>query len=316
MLENLMFCLNATVPVFLLMVMGYIFRHIGLFSEEFIKITNKFVFVVALPVLVFQDLAKEDFRESWDGGFVLFCFIITLVSVGLASCLSLLIHNKSIRGEFVQVSYRSSAALLGIAFIQNLYGNSGMAPLMIIGAVPLYNIFAVLILTLTDPGKGGKISSELILKTFKGIITNPIIIGIAAGFAWSLLKIPQPAIFSKTVANIANLATPLGLMAMGGSFEAAKLGDVLKPAAAASFMKLCGFVMLFLPAAVLLGYRDSRLVAILIMLGSASTVSCFVMAKNMGHEGTLTSGVVMITTFLSAFTLTFWLFILRMNGLI
>jgi predicted permease len=52
------------------------------------------------------------------------------------------------------------------------------------------------------------------------------------------------------------------------------------------------------------------------MLGSASTVSCYIMAKNMGHEGTLSSSIVMITTFGCSFTLTFWLFLLKTLGVI
>ena len=73
---------------------------------------------------------------------------------------------------------------------------------------------------------------------------------------------------------------------------------------------------IFLPIAVWLGYRESELVAILVMLGSATTVSSFVMARNMGHEGTLSSGVIMMTTLLSAFTLTMWLDVLRSFGLV
>jgi hypothetical protein len=57
-------------------------------------------------------------------------------------------------------------------------------------------------------------------------------------------------------------------------------------------------------------------VAVLVMLGSPTTVSCFVMAKSMGHEGTLSASIVMITTFLSAFTLTGWLYLLRSFGLV
>ena len=79
---------------------------------------------------------------------------------------------------------------------------------------------------------------------------------------------------------------------------------------------MIGFCAVFLPMAVGLGFRGEELVAILIMLGSATTVTCYVMAKNMGHEGTLSSGVVMLTTMLSAFTLTGWLYILRSFGLI
>ena len=65
-----------------------------------------------------------------------------------------------------------------------------------------------------------------------------------------------------------------------------------------------------------MGFREEKLVALLVMLGSATTISCYVMAKNMGHEGTLTSSVVMLTTLLCAFTLTGWLFVLRSAGLI
>ena len=74
--------------------------------------------------------------------------------------------------------------------------------------------------------------------------------------------------------------------------------------------------MIFLPAAIALGFREEELVAILVMLGSATTVSCYVMARNMGHEGVLTSSTVMLTTLFSAFTLTGWLFLLRSLGLI
>ncbi|MFQ7714738.1 MAG: hypothetical protein ACLRI8_11185 [Agathobacter rectalis] len=51
----------------------------------------------------------------------------------------------------------------------------------------------------------------------------------------------------------------------------------------------------FLPIAVAFGFRDSELIAILVMLGSATTVSCFVMARNMGHEGVISSTTIMLT---------------------
>ncbi len=71
-----------------------------------------------------------------------------------------------------------------------------------------------------------------------------------------------------------------------------------------------------MPVAAVLGFRNEELIAILVMLGSATTVSSFVMARNMGHEGTLSSGVIMMTTLLSAFTLTMWLDVLRSFGLV
>lgn len=226
-----------------------------------------------------------------------------------------LLKNKQNQGEFIQASYRSSAALLGIALIQNVYGKATMAPLMIIGSVPLYNIMAVVVLSFFSPERKG-ISKEVWLKTIKGILTNPILIGIVVGILWSLLHLPMPTMLDKTVTSIGNVATPLGLMAMGATFNYKEaLGD-LKPALCASFIKLFGFCAMFLPLAIYLGFQGEQLIAILVMLGSATTVSCFVMAKNMGHTGILTSTVVMLTTIFSGFSITMWLYILKGMGLL
>ena len=90
----------------------------------------------------------------------------------------------------------------------------------------------------------------------------------------------------------------------------------LKQTLAASLIKLMVLPALFFPFAIMLGFRQSALVAILIMVGAPTTVSCYIMAKNMGNDDVLTSSIVVTTTLLSSVTLTFWLFILRTMGLI
>lgn len=323
-MDNLIFCLNATIPIFLLMVAGYIFHKLNILSKEFLSNANSFVFKIALPVLVFNDLSTVDFISVWDSTYVLFCFCATLLSIGIAFMISLSFRgtHKSQRGEFSQVAYRSSSALLGIGFIQNIYGNSGMAPLMILGAVPLYNVMAVVLLSFLKPevstssNSTTRYDSKLIKNTLLGILKNPIILGIILGFIWSLLKIPQPVIMTKSLKYIGSLATPLGLIAMGGGFEFKKCADSLVPALLASFLKLIAWCALFLPLAIKLGFTSDKLVSVLVMLGSPTTIACYVMAKNMGHEGTLTTSTVMITSLLSAFTLTAWLYVLKTLGLI
>ena len=186
---------------------------------------------------------------------------------------------------------------------------------MIIASVPLYNVMAVVVLSVFKPGQG-KIDGTVLKRTLKGIVTNPIILGIAAGTLWSLLRLPFPKILDSTAGNLAKTATPLGLMAMGGSLHFGKAFSRLKATVACTFMKLVGYEALFLPLAIRCGFTKDKLVSIIIMLGSASTVTCFVMAKNMGHEGSFSSGVVLLTTLFSAFTLTVWLFLCKSLGLI
>ena len=292
-MDNLIFCLNATIPIFLTLMLGYFLRKINLYDDSFVAQMNKFVFKAALPALLFMNVAESDFIKVWDTKFV----------------------PRDIQGEFVQASYRSSAAILGIAIIQNLYGDAGMAPLMIIASVPLYNVMAVMVLSFMKPNNQG-MNKQMLLKTLKGIASNPIILGILAGLIWSVLRLPLPTILSSTVNNLGKTATPLGLMAMGGALHFGKAFSRLKATIACTFMKLIGFCTIFLPVAVRLGFTHDKLVAILIMLGSATTVSCYIMAKNMGHEGSFSSSVIMLTTLFSAFTLTIWLFICKSLGLI
>lgn len=156
-MENFIYSLNATIPIFLVIVIGYMLKQIGMLNDEFVSVANKFNFKVTLPLLVFKDISGANIKEDFDIVFVLFCAIATTVCFfAIWGGAKLVIQDKSIVGAFVQASFRSSAAVMGIAFIQNIYGTSGMAPLMIIGSVPLYNIYSVIVLTMEaeDSGQG------------------------------------------------------------------------------------------------------------------------------------------------------------------
>ncbi len=313
MLNNLIFCLNATVPIFSLILLGMFLRKIQLVDDAFTARLNTLVFRVCLPALLFHDMYRTDYRTNWNTAYVVYCALATLASILICTGISYLLKDRSIQGEFIQTSYRSSATILGIAVVQNLYHNVGMAPLMVIGAVPIYNIAAVIILEMYRPGRG-KLNAALLRKTLRGILTNPIILSILLGFAWSLLRLPLPAVGDTTLDYVGRCATPLGIIAMGASFRWEKARQSAGPALLSTFIKLFGLCALFLPLGVHLGFRKDLLVAAIVMCGSSSTISCFVMAKGMGHKGDLTISTVMLTTLLSAFSLTFWLFILKSHG--
>lgn len=312
-MENLIFSLDATLPVFLVMVAGGILGRLGFLPKEFCKACDKLTFKITLPIMLFLDMAEVDMVHDFQPKFVLFCAGATLISIlviwGLAR---VLMRDKSIIGEFVQASYRSSAAVLGVAFIQNIYGEAGMAPLMILGSVPLFNIFAVLILMIESPGEQHR--APTVKQLLYGVITNPILLGILAGTVFSLLPVELPAIANKTLDNLASLTTPLALLSIGASFEGPKALKKAGPTLVAALIKTVGLAAIFIPCALALGFREKELIALLIMLGSPTTPSSYVMAKNMGHEGVLTASAIAGTTLLSALTLTGWIFILHSGG--
>lgn len=316
-MADFIFSLNATLPIFLIMVLGWFLMRIGLFNKEFNKVADKYVFKVALPVLLFKDIATADIRSDFNLTFVLFCMITTTIMFLAIWGLSyIFIKDKTQVGAFAQASARGSAAVLGIAFINNIYGNSGMAPLMIVSAVPLYNILSVIILTFSaDMGKCVN-KGENIKKACLNVIKNPIIIGIFLGLPFSIFGISIPQIPLKAVTSIAQTATPIALLVVGAGFEGAKAIKKIKLTAIATFIKLVLLPLIFFPFAIAFGFRGSELVAILIMLGSPTTVTCYIMAKNMGNDEVLSSSIVVMATLLSSVTLTGWIFVLKVMGLI
>ena len=309
-MDSLIFSLNTTIPIFLVIILGYILMRVGFFNEEFTRIADKYVFKVALPVMLFKQIATADIHSEFDIKFVLFCMGTTTVMFFLVWLMGrIFLKDKSMVGAFAQASARSSAAILGIAFIEDIYGSCGMGPLMIVSAVPLYNIYSVIILTFN--ARDREQGKNAIKKAFISILKNPIIIAIFLGLPFSIIGIRIPTMPLKAISMVAQTGTPVALLVVGATFQGKQAISKIGPTVAATFIKLIGLPLMFLPIAVSMGFRDEALVAIIVMLGSPTTVTSYIMAKNMGNDEVLSSGVVVLSTLFSSITLTVWIFILK-----
>jgi len=316
-MENFIYSINVTMPIFLVMVIGYILKQIGMLNDNFVTVANKFNFKVTLPFMLFKDIAGVDIKQVFDIKYVLFCAIVSTICFwtvwGVAK---LLVRDKTIRGAFVQSSFRGSAAVMGLAFIQNIYGASAMGPLMIVSAVPLYNIFSVIVLTFEANDNTGIDKKEKIKQAGINICKNPIILSILAGLIAALLGIHFPTLVDKTISNVAQMATPLALITIGAGFEGRKALAKIAPTMVASTIKLVLQPLVFLPVAAWMGFTGEKMIAILIMLASPTTPSCYIMAKSMNNDEVLTASVIVTTTLMAAFTLTGWIFLLKTLGYI
>lgn len=317
-MSDFLFSLNVTFPIFMVMVIGYILKQTGMLNDNFVTIANRFNFKVTLPVMLFRDISTVAIREAFDLKYVLFCALASTICFwAIWGGAKLLIRDKTLIGAFVQASFRSSVAVMGLAFISSIYGKSAMGPLMIIGAVPLYNIFSVIVLTFeAEEDEGKKRDTSKIRQALVNIAKNPIILSIALGLVVAFFEIHFPPMVNSTINSVAQMATPLALIALGAGFEGKKALAKIKPTIAAAFVKLVAQPLVFLPVAAWMGFRGDKMVAILIMLASPTTPSCYIMAKSMKNDGVLTASIIVATTLLAAFTLTGWIFILKRMGLI
>jgi predicted permease len=298
-------------PVFLTIFLGWILRQKNVLTKDFVPATNDFVFKVLLPVQLFRDISTANIREMANPKFIAFCFLATLICIGVIWLFAVIsIKEKKSIGSFVQGAYRGSSAILGVALSQNMYGDSGMVPMMIIASVPLYNVMAVTLYTIY--GEGNEVKGKaFVKKVLLGIVKNPIIIGIVCGLPFALLNVTFPTMINKTLSNLASITAPLALLIVGADFEGTKAIKKLKLTAIASTIKLVLQPLIILPLAVYLGFRGQELVAIMIMLSSPTTVASFIMAKSMKNDAVLSCSIVVLTTLLSSITITVIVFILK-----
>lgn len=317
-LSSFIFALNSTLPVFLVILVGRFFMKVGIINEEWTRISDRMAFRYALPVVLFLDIAKMDIHKDLDMTFIIFCMVSTTAMFFLIYLISrICLKDKTMVGSFAQGAVRGSAAILGIPFVTNIYGDPGMVPLMILAAVPLFNAYSVVILTISSrkflSGSKTKIQYRLILKS---IFKNPLIRGILIGFPFCILGIKLPPILDKSLTSIGTMAVPLMLISIGADFKMSDLTAKFRLSAIASTIKLVILPLAVLPIAIYMGFRYSSLVALLVMLGAPSAVSGYIMSKAMDNDYVLMSNIVVMTTLLSSVTFTFWIFILRYMALI
>lgn len=311
-MDSLLYALKATIPIILLIVAGYVLFKAKMIDKNFLKGAGKFVNKVALPALLFADITENDVHGRFDIRFFILCFSITLVMILVIwGATEIFMKTETMKGAFIQASYRSSAAILGLAFISNMYTDIGMAPLMIIGAVPLFNIFAVIILTLKGGDPENRPSTK---KVLSAIGRNPVIISVLVAIVVAFCGLRLPSVVEKSVSMVGATTAPLALITIGASFKGKSAIKKIRPTMLASFIKLILLPSLALPLAIYLNYRNQELMSVLIMVASPTTASAYVMAKGTDNDGELTSSIIVLTTILSAFTMTGWIFILRQFG--
>lgn len=311
-MENLLICLNAVLPIFLTLAVGYAACHFGIIARENVAMINKVAFKIFMPVLSFENICRSDLSASIRPGLLLYALASTLIVFGV----SWFVINRtekdiSRRGVLIQAIFRSNFVILGIPLAKNLLGNVDIGAVAFLSAiiVPLYNVMAVVILAIYD---GQKPNAKAIIRQ---IITNPIIVGTVAGIIVAALKLELPTALNTVVSNLANVASPLMLVLLGAFFRFDGLLTNLKALSLVCLFKLVIIPGIVLGLAVPLGFRGVEFVALIGMIASPVAVSSFTMAQQMGGDAELAGGCVVSTSVLCSFTIFLWSLLFKSMGI-
>jgi predicted permease len=300
--------LETIAPIFLIILIGYLIRTLGVLRDDFFSEANRFVYFFSLPVLIFTGIVKsglQTFSFSLILVVVLPTVAVFFLACGLARLMGL---TRGQFGTFVQSTYHGNVSYIGLAVVFYMLGEEAFrqGSIMVGFLVLTTNLLSSIILSLatsrTDKHGPGPLAS---------IAKNPVIISSLAGIIAAYVKLPIPELVMKSMGILANIALPLALVTIGASLTPASMKQSWKLGLFSSGIKL-----LLLPALAVVLLRALKLPAregfagILLLATPVATLT-YIMAEQMGGDGELASNAVTLSTVLSLFTYMGWALVLR-----
>jgi len=312
--DNIVFTANIVAPVFLIIAVGYFAKKRKIINEVFVDVTSRLVFQISLPVFIFLEISELDLSQVFNVDQILFITLSTIITYLLIwAGTTPFIKNPEDKSAFIQGAFRGNYAIVGLALISNLFGNDalGKATLILAFLLPVYNVLAVIVLTV--PKHQGKIN---FISMFREIILNPLILAVVFALPFSYFKLKLPEIFITTGNYFADLALPLALVGIGGSLNIEKLKRASILAFSSSLIKIVVLPLILTIIAILLGYRNDDLGIMFIVFACPTAIASFVMADVMGANSKLAGNIIMITTLGSVFTISLGILLLKSFNLL
>lgn len=331
LLDIFIFSVNAIMPLILIILIGYFLKQKGFLTKEFLKIGNKLVFRLCLPVLLFCNIVELDSLSGIPWMAVLYVLAIIFILIVIGFIIAKFTPDPNQKGVMMQCIFRSNFALIGVPLAELIGGSAGVtaAAILSVVTIPIYNIVAVIVLTVFKGGEAsGSIKAQL-----KNILKNPLIIGVFSGFVVLLLKLyvadylPQ-RIFSDfkfvgtTLSYISRSATPLSLIVLGGQFEFSKIKGFKKQLITGTLGRTVIAPLIGIGVAVVLNklgilyFKPAVFAALIALFATPVAVASAIMAEEMQNDGQLAAQLVVWTSLISVFTLFIFIFLSRLFGVL
>ena len=310
-MESLRISLNAVLPLFLYMVVGYLAKLGKLLDDEDVSKFNKVIFRVFLALSVFKAVHNSDLSTALRPKLLLFTLLGILLEflIGIFVAGRISTHPNQ-KGVIIQGVFRSNFTLIGLAIAEVLVPTEEIAPVAMLSVVviPAFNVLAVVCLSLYS---GETVQpKEVALRIAK----NPLILATAAGIACMVLKIHFPESVERAINAMGSAASPVMLFLLGAFFHFESLGKYARQITVTTVFKLIVNPGVFLTLGYLLGFRGMEFAGLIGVFASSVAVSSFTMSQQMGGDADLAGDLVVSTSLFSCLTLFGWCVLFRTLG--
>lgn len=307
-LDVFAFSASITLPIFLILALGVLLSRLKMINDNFVDVASKLVFNVTLPSLLFISITKAQLSASTGFSLVAFGVLATLaVFLFLEWSAGHLIPEKSDRGVVVQGAFRSNMGIIGLAYCVNAYGNGiySVASVYLGGVTMLFNILSVVTLNRSLN------KNASLMMTVKGLLKNPLIIGILSALAVSTTGFQLPGPVLRAGDYFAQMTLPLALLCAGASLSFGALRFDLNAAVLATIGKLLVVPLVLTGGGFLLGFRGEELGVLFLMSSAPSASAGYIMARAMGGNSALAANIIVLTTLTSLLTTSLGVTLLR-----
>lgn len=308
---------TIVLPVFGIIGVGYAVAASGLISRDTGDALSDFVYLVPIPVLLFRTVATA---EIPDGAAPFFATLTHFIGFAVAWTAGTLVMRRvfarDARAGVVggMAAAYGNAFQLGIPLTITAYGDGALVPMTLVvsAQVTVLLVAGSLLIeraVILDKVSGSVPSGrETAIKVAKTIVTNPLIISVAAGVLWRVSGITMPGPLATIVDKIGGVAGTLALLALGLGLR--KFGVAGNIGAA---LALAGLKLLVMPAIALalvvyvvpLPPLWAKVAVIVAACPSGSNV--YVVAARFRTGEGLASSTIVLAILLSIVTITFWL---------
>lgn len=312
MSESFYAALRVVMPMMLLMLIGFVVRVRGQITRPAMKAYDKLIFVLFMPVLMFKNIYEMDFSRGFAVREMIFAAICLLLNFAFSLTFPKLLTKDGNKSSVIgQAVVRGNYILFGVAVSEALYGegNIGAVIMLSVLVIPMINIFSAVILELNRSGKA-KLGG-----LFLAILKNPMIIGAIFAFVFKVFSIPIPAPVWSVIRSIANSTTTISFISLGVGLDMAEAIADRRLLMWGIFLRMIVVPMVFMPLAVVFGFKGQSLCAMMIIFAAPSAVASYPMAVAMGADGQLAGQLVCTTTIISVLTIFLWTFAFKMLGL-
>jgi len=295
--------ITALLPVFLLIVLGFVLKRTLLRLETQWHGLERLTYYVLFPVLLVQTLVKADLTQvpvaGVGGALLLSLLLMSLLCLALRPLLARCAVDGPAFTSIFQGATRWQT-YVALAVSVNLYGDTGLAlaSVAMVAIIPLVNVFSVSVLAhYASPEKQ---SVRAILMT---VVRNPLIWACVIGLALNILHLPLPRIWHEVADALGRSSLAIGLLVTGAGLQ---LAGMFRPSLAASiavFLKLALMPVLAIALAYWFGLSGSNLAIVAVCSAVPASSSAYVLARQMGGDAPLLAQIITLQTILAAITM-------------